>query len=272
MHLREFISNSSLWKNLRNTPFGSTVKKLNWWYKLNLETTSSSVNDYQANFSTNSKSEYSRVRNFVGERSIIKQILDHLEGNEQYWDIGANVGTHSVFPAKKLVNGHVTAFEPMPAVSKRLRTNLNQNVHAERFTVEQMAMYSESKEKTMSIGSDDPGSGTHSLSNNGEIKIKAQRADSYIKSNNMPDVVKIDVEGSELEVLRGFGDYLSNIKLLIVEIHPTELEKYGGAEEQVLDCLDAAGFRIKDRIERDPSGDTYHAIAESQQDNNMVAD
>lgn len=248
---------------LRDTPIGMFVKKSYWWYKLNLETTTTSVCDYQASFLTDSQSEHSRVKNFVGETKILKEILDRLEGNEQYWDVGANIGTHSVFPAKKLVNGHVTAFEPMPAVNERLKTNLNKNVPTERWTVEQVGVYSENGQKTMWAGSDDPGSGTHSISDKGDVKIELQRADDYIQSNTIPDVVKIDVEGAELEVLSGFGDYLSDIKLLIVEVHPTELEKYGGTEEQVLDYLDAAGLEIRERIKRDPSGDTYHVIAES---------
>lgn len=270
--MREAISNSLMWNVLRDTPIGTFVKKLYWLYKLNIETTTTSVGNYQAEFLTESKSEYSRVKDFVGETKMLEEILDRLEGDEQYWDVGANIGTHSVFPAKKLANGHVTAFEPMPAVSERLKTNLSKNVPTERWTVEQVGLYSENGQTTMQAGSDDPGSGTHAISNKGNVKIELQRADNYIESNNIPDVVKIDVEGAELEVLSGFGDYLSDIKLLIVEVHPTELEKYGGTEEQVLDYLDAAGLEIRERIKRDPSGDTYHAIAESQQDNNTAAD
>ena len=251
-----------MWEVLRDTPLGSLAKKAYWYYKLNIETTTTSIGDYQAQFLTNSQSEYSRTKSFVGETRILEEILDRLDGNEQYWDVGANIGTHSVFPAKKLTSGHVTAFEPMPAVNERLRTNLRKNAPQERWTVEQMALYSETGETTMQAGSDDPGSGTHSISAEGNVVINLQRADEYIDANNLPDAVKIDVEGAELEVLKGFGNYLSTIKLLIVEVHPTELEKYGGTEEQVLNRLDKAGFEIQERIERDPAGDTYHAIFE----------
>jgi FkbM family methyltransferase len=261
--MREAISNSAIWNVLRDTPIGTFMKKSYWYYKLNLETTTTSVGNYRAEFLTNSQSEYSRVKNFVGEARVLEEILDRLEGDEQYWDVGANIGTHSVFPAKKLTNGHVTVFEPMPAVNERLKTNLNKNVPTERWTVEQVGLYSENGQRAMKIGSEDPGSGTHSISDKGDVKIELQRADHYIQADNIPDVVKIDVEGTELEVLRDFGDYLSDVNLLVIEVHPTELEKYGGTEEQVLDCLDAAGFEIREQIKRDPSGDTYHAIAES---------
>jgi FkbM family methyltransferase len=261
--MKNFIS--YILHTARGKLFGPLVSNLIWYYKLNIEKTKSSVDNYKAEFLTNSRSEYWRVKNFVGEERILEDILDRLEGGERYWDVGANIGTHAVFPGKKLTNGHVTAFEPMPAVSERLKTNLDKNVDKEQWSVEQVGLYSRTGQKTMKVGSDDPGSGTHSISQEGNITIELQRADEYIQTNNLPEVVKIDVEGTELEVLNGFGDYLSEIQLLYVEVHPSELKKYGGTEEQVLDRLNEAGFKIQERIERDPSGDTYHVVAQSRE-------
>jgi len=92
------ITQSDAWSVVRETPIGRAIRKVYWLYKLNVQTTTSSVGAYEASFVTGSIAEYNRINSFVGEAELIQEILTHLDGDERYWDIGANVGTHSVFP------------------------------------------------------------------------------------------------------------------------------------------------------------------------------
>ena len=51
------------------------------------------------------------------------------------------------------------------------------------------------------------------------IKTKMIKIDNFIKKNNLPDFIKIDVEGYEEEVLRGMKNNLKKIKMIMIEFH-----------------------------------------------------
>ena len=45
------------------------------------------------------------------------------------------------------------------------------------------------------------------------------KIDNFIKKNNLPDFIEIDVEGYEEEVLRGMKNNLKKIKMIMIEFH-----------------------------------------------------
>ncbi len=55
---------------------------------------------------------------------------------------------------------------------------------------------------------------------NQQIEVPTIRGDSYMQSNNIQkiDLLKIDVQGAEVDVLRGFGERLADVNALTVEI------------------------------------------------------
>ncbi|MGD1927110.1 MAG: FkbM family methyltransferase, partial [Paracoccaceae bacterium] len=83
-----------------------------------------------------------------------------------------------------------------------------------------------------------------------DSEITVVRAEEVIDAtpNSVPDVIKIDVEGHELHVLRGFGDCLKDTKIrcIGVEVHFSLLEAQGlsGAANQIESLLKAAGFKV----------------------------
>jgi len=58
------------------------------------------------------------------------------------------------------------------------------------------------------------------------------------------DVVKIDVEGFEYNVLKGFGKYLGKVKYMILEVHPTLMDKLGVHLERLYELLISHGFKL----------------------------
>ncbi|MHB9288548.1 FkbM family methyltransferase [Halobacteriales archaeon Cl-PHB] len=63
-----------------------------------------------------------------------------------------------------------------------------------------------------------------------------------IPSNNI-SVIKIDVEGHELDVINGGKESISHHKPnLLIEIHPSRLEKKGQTVEQLLSCIFDIGY------------------------------
>jgi len=48
------------------------------------------------------------------ESELLSDLIDTLEPDDVFWDVGANIGVFSCFAAQKLIDGSVIAFEPFP--------------------------------------------------------------------------------------------------------------------------------------------------------------
>jgi FkbM family methyltransferase len=57
------------------------------------------------------------------------------------------------------------------------------------------------------------------------------------------DMIKIDVEGYEMEVLKGAKDLLANVRYIMIELN-NNTKKYGSSNSQVEKHLDNLGFKV----------------------------
>jgi FkbM family methyltransferase len=132
-----------------------------------------------------------------------------------------------VFPDLEL---HV--FEPATTILARLKTRFVQHAQVSL----QQAALSDAAGR-MTLFADRDGSGMASLAQRQlshlDIRfapmeeVEVRRFDSYWKqalSGRFIDVVKIDVEGYELMVLRGFGDAIRNVHVLQFEFGGTNID------------------------------------------------
>lgn len=92
-------------------------------------------------------------------------------------------------------------------------------------------------------------------------KRTSRTIDSLVRQCNLPkpDLFKIDVQGAELDILRGAEETLSECKHLIVELQHVEYNKGAPLKNEVIDYLKSKGF---DMIEEPfsnngPDGDYY---------------
>ncbi len=62
---------------------------------------------------------------------------------------------------------------------------------------------------------------------NNKIEVETMRLDNYVVNKNISEIdfVHIDVQGAELMVLEGAGDFLKKIKLIWMEVEAVELYK-----------------------------------------------
>lgn len=170
------------------------------------------VGDVSVDFRCESHKERWRARSAMGESDIFEYLTRHLESDDIFWDVGAAVGTYSVFTSE-LVD-EVVAFEPEPGNLRRLRENcaLNgqKNIQAMRFAL------SDDSGTTYLKRRDGIGNGAHSVSADGDLEIDLVRGEEISPA---PDVIKIDVEGHEMHALRGLGGHLEDARTIIVEVH-----------------------------------------------------
>lgn len=146
------------------------------------------------------------------EEWLLTPLRDRVKSFECVVDVGSNVGNHAYF-FKNICNAErVLCFEPLPDNFALLEKNCpNCELHREGLS---------SEERTGHIQMTDPldqNSGTAKISASGtEVLLKT--LDSY----KLPNVsfIKIDVEGHELEVLKGAVETINTNKPdILVETH-----------------------------------------------------
>jgi FkbM family methyltransferase len=171
-------------------------------------------------------------------------------------DIGANQGGFTIFAAKRLENGKVLAFEPAANIYQQLTENVQLNsfdnvvlFNFALFDKEGKAdIFSEAPDPTSSIYNEGLPSlfSTHKQSIKlGETELRT--LDSVLEQNRLSrlDVIKIDVEGAELMVLRGAAATLKHFKpIVIFEATPEFFSKAGYTVETVFDFLNNLGYRF----------------------------
>jgi FkbM family methyltransferase len=76
------------------------------------------------------------------------------------------------------------------------------------------------------------------------VKLQSETLDSVVKSKkfNLPDLVKIDVQGAELDVLMGATEVIKSCKHLIIELRHVEYNIGSPERETIIEYLDSIGF------------------------------
>ncbi len=116
------------------------------------------------------------------------QYIRSLQRQGVYVDVGASIGTHTVYFAMLCNAGRVYAFEPLRHNFERLTTNVKLNQLAGRVTLLKLAASDRVGEMRLTLG------------RFSEV-VPVNRLDNLV--HEAVGVIKIDVEGMEPEVLRG---------------------------------------------------------------------
>ena len=177
-----------------------------------------------------------------------KALETFLKPGNTFIDVGANKGDFSLLAAKLIgTDGRVLAFEPEPTNCKWIIKSIIKNGY-KNITLYDIALSDQNGQVELFLGEK---SGWHTIvkgqkcHDGGVINVRARTLDSVLEDvdfNDQIDVMKIDVEGAELQVLKGASDILiqSNNLIILIDIHPT----LGVNPKEICEFLESKGFSI----------------------------
>ncbi len=195
------------------------------------------------------------------EPHVLSWLREWLQPGDTFWDIGANFG-FTALPAARIVgtSGQVIAVEPSPSNLTWLKRHIALNQCDNIVTVVEAAICEQNSGSVTFSLLNDGRSASNSLmfssTVNGEspevtrqISVPAKSLDGLLaEQGRSPKLVKIDVEGAELMVLKGATQLLSSDKapILLLAVHPFWQATPEDCQE-IVSILKGAGYRILNR-------------------------
>ena len=193
---------------------------------------------------------YIKLFNLSYESKFDQIMLNKTFPNDVVWDIGANVGFFTKKFAEKVgPNGFVIAFEPSINTYNTLVNNCSAFQNTKILNIGLSNISGDLHFRESSI-ENDPTNGIVDAGTPGAIIVAIETGDELVKSNSvkMPNVIKIDVEGFELDVIQGITNILKNrtLKKVFVEVHFFEMAKRGlkNGSTEIVKILNNSGFKV----------------------------
>lgn len=169
---------------------------------------------------------------------LVRLLSELLGTGGTLLDVGANIGLICI-PVVERTSAHCLAFEPAPENFACLERNLRVHGLARRVEAHRLALYSESARLPLNMSEDN--SGDHHLEPSAEssVMVEARPLDGLLAGRQLPApvVMKLDVQGAELRVLKGAAASLAMVDTLIVEYWPAGLRRMGDSAEQLAELL-----------------------------------
>jgi len=176
------------------------------------------------------------------EPGVQQALVELLEPGMTFYDVGANMGFFSLIAWRRVgSHGRVCAFEPLPESARTLRHNVGLNGARNVAVVEaavaagpgraRLAVTAESVQAHLAeIDTDTPTLGV--------VDVQVTAIDAELAAGRAaPDVVKIDVEGAELQVLEGMRETIEHH-------HPALICELHGTAPAVCDFLESLDYRL----------------------------
>lgn len=214
------------------------------------------LNDVTVQFST--EDEYSNSWFFpryaggrIHEKIVTEMLVEVLNGAKCFVDVGTHLGWYTCVAAKHMPYGTVHGFEMDDLNFALLKQNLAIN-DCSNVEVHNVAV------------SDSPGvvsykrdikrpspmfhlqARTKDEKSVGFVSVNSVTLDDFLKTKGVvPNVIKIDVEGAEMNVLRGMRQTLCKYKpILFLEIHPANLHNFNTSTYAILSLLIENNYKV----------------------------
>jgi len=196
---------------------------------------------------TNQLKQYSaHTRN---ELAMLKSLI---RDGDNIIDVGAHIGTFSIpFARFNKERGKIYSFEADPDNYNLLRQNISENC-LENVIIPTHAIVSDSKQKFAMLKPCDDNSGSYCFlpdSNQSDIyrsDLNVINIDEWYEHSETEariDIIKIDVEGAEMAVLRSCERIIRRyLPLMYIEINREALHRFNCNFDEIEELLNSFGF------------------------------
>lgn len=198
---------------------------------------------------------------FARREQFERELKPHFrleKSGSAFLDIGANYGYWSRFiltdaRARGVSAVSIVAFEPVPSNYELLADNMEQVPDSGgSVCCEQIAISDRNGTCFMNASNSDPGSAF--ASDSGGIECRVTSIDEYVEAHQVSNIalMKIDVEGFELRVLKGARrTILRDRPLIICEVIASHLARAGATPENLLSEVNQLGYSCERVSEAD---------------------
>lgn len=179
-----------------------------------------------------------------------------LKPGDTMIDVGANIGFTAMEGAHAVGNhGVVHAIEPHPFIHRCLEENLSLNLlsspQVQRYAVavadspmEAGAQFTNDRRDDMNFMIPQASVKRSGMSNK-SITVPVTTLDVLFPDLLQCDLLKIDVEGAELAVLRGASSLLKTTRQILIEAGDPNSVRHGSNAGDLLAHLESAGFEVR---------------------------
>lgn len=200
------------------------------------------------------------------ERAEFMFYLRYLRPGMVAFDVGAHIGELTQLFARFVgPKGRVHAFEPGQTAFERLQAVCDWSGSA-NIVLNNLALFENAGTVQLNVY-DDAHLTWNTLAHRpldqygievasvGVETVEAETVDGYCTGNGIEhiDLLKIDVEGAELQVLRGARRMLKEERVgcCVFEFGQTTLDM-GNSPQQIQDCLSVVGYSVRNIVDGDP--------------------
>lgn len=201
-------------------------------------------------------SRYSKIGRY--EPDIAIPFADAVRPGATVFDIGAHIGILSLLAAERAgARGRVFAFEPSPDTLEVLRQHVALNSDGAAIEVVPAVVsdekgsvtfftYGESMAASLSRENVEVLNEQRLTAPATAVTVPAVTIDEFAAEHGaVPEVIKIDVEGAELRVLRGAERTLrDHSPVIFCEIHPNQMRNMGDSVEELRAFVESHGYSL----------------------------
>lgn len=211
----------------------------------------------------------------ANEEPMQQALAQHLKPGQTFFDIGANVGFFTVLGARLVgPRGKVFAFEPVPRNAVYVKFNARLN-HFSHVSVLEKAVSSRSGQAKLWVAEYSGGAALDITPAPPDLKtvitVETVTVDQLTFGSTLdrethprPAVIKVDVEGAELDVFQGMTRTLAELRpVLVYEIDDGTQEGFDNKYQACEQFLLRAGYQVT-RLPDSYPGDHWivgHALA-----------